>query len=705
MSNFFPRRIVAVACAALCAAATAQTQNPAQPQSPSQSAKPNTANPAPEPTLQPVIVTANPLGANDVVAPAQSVSGTGLLLRQQSTLGEALNGLPGVSSTYFGPNASRPIIRGLDGDRIRILSNSGATIDASALSYDHAVALDPIAVERIEVLRGPGALLYGGSAVGGVVNVIDNRIPKERLQGMTGKVDFGLSSGNSGKNGAFLIESGNERFALHADVSTRSTGDVSAPIDLACTKPSSPALQKKICNSAAEATSGALGGSLFFGQSRIGMSVSGFNTKYGTVAEDEVTIDMRSRRTALDGDFKIGGVIESVQLQASNTKYEHTEFEGVGTSVVAGTVFKNSGNDLRLQARHAKLGNIQGVIGVQLDNNRFSADGAEAFAPYSKTSQQALFIYEEAAFNWGKLSFGGRLEDVKVKSNGNPQIARFKPAERNFKPSSYSAGGLLNLSSAWQLTGNFAASQRAPKDYELFADGPHIATAAYEVGDPNLRKEKSTSIDIGARWKSGAHLAQLNIFNSRFKNYTFLGTTGNTRGADAELNPIDADGDGVADGSGEDIFPEYAYTQVKARFTGFELSGNWRLMDAAGKLDWQWRVDSTRATNADTGQALPRISPLRVGSTLAYTQGPWGARLGFDRNSAARDGSTSAYTLWNAAATYLMKAKNADVLWFARLDNASNKLAYSATSILTTSAPGKSPLPGRSLKVGMQAQF
>jgi iron complex outermembrane recepter protein len=686
MPHSYPRRHVAAACVALCAAASAHAQN---------------SSSASEATLQPVIVTANPLGANDVVAPAQSVSGTGLLLRQQSTLGEALNGLPGVSSTYFGPNASRPIIRGLDGDRIRILSNSGATIDVSSLSYDHAVALDPIAVERIEVLRGPGALLYGGSAVGGVVNVIDNRIPKERIQGATGKVDFGLSTGNSGKNGAFLIETGNERFALHADVSSRSSGDVSAPIELACTKPGSPASQKKICNSAADAKSGALGGSVFFGQSRIGLSVSGFSTTYGTVAEDEVTIDMRSRRTALDGDFKIGGVIESVQVQASHTRYEHTEFEGTD----AGTIFKNSGNDLRLQARHAKLGNVQGVIGVQIDNNRFSADGAEAFAPYSKTSQQALFIYEEAAFNWGKLSFGGRVEDVKVKSDGSPQIARFTPAERSFKPSSYSAGGLLNLSPLWQLTGNFASTERAPKDYELFADGPHIATAAYEVGDANLRKEKSTSIDIGARWKSGAHLAQINIFNSRFKNYTFLGATGNTRGADAEINPVDEDGDGVADGSGEDIFPEFAYSQVKAHFRGFELSGNWRLIDAANKLDWQWRVDSTRATNSATGQPLPRISPLRVGSTLAWTQGAWSARLGFDRNAAAKDGSTQAYTLWNTAFTYKMKAKDADLLWFARLDNASNKLAYSATSILTTSAPGKSPLPGRSLKVGLQAQF
>jgi iron complex outermembrane recepter protein len=686
MSLFFPRRIVAAAAAALCATAHAQSL-------------PRTPNAPTEATLPAITVTANPLGSSDLIAPAQAISGTGLLLRQQSTLGELLQGTPGVSSTYFGPNASRPIIRGLDGDRIR--SNSGATLDASGLSYDHAVALDPIAVERIEVLRGPGALLYGGSAVGGVVNVIDNRIPKERLQGMTGKVDFGLSSGNSGKNGAFMIETGNDKFALHADVSARSSGDVAAPIQLACTNPASPALAKKICNSAADAKSGALGGTLFFDQGRIGLSVSSFNTQYGTVAEDEVTIDMKSSRTALDGEFKFKGAIESVQVQASSTRYKHTEFEGA----TSGTEFSNKGTDLRLQARHAKWGNLQGVIGLQLDSSRFSADGAEAFAPYSKSTQQALFVYEEATFGWGKLSLGARMEDAKVQSFGNPNIARFTPAKRDFKPTSLAAGALWNLSPAWQLTSHVASTQRAPKDYELFADGPHIATAAYEVGDANLKKEKSTSVDLGARWKNGAHFAQINVFANRFKNYILLDATGNTRGADAELNPVDLDGNGVADGSGEDIFAEYAYGQVPARFVGFELSGNYRLLDAANKLDLQWRVDSTRATNRLTGAALPRISPLRAGATLAWVQGSWGARLGFDRNAAARDGSAAAYTLWNTAATYRMKAKDADLLWFARLDNASNQLAYSATSILTSSAPGKAPLPGRSLKIGLQANF
>lgn len=654
-----------------------------------------------EPTLKEVTVTANPLGASDLIAPAQSVSGTGLLLRQNTTLGETLSGLPGVSSTYFGPNASRPIVRGLDGDRIRILNNSGAALDASSLSYDHAVTLDPIAIERVEVLRGPGALLYGGSAVGGVVNVIDNRIPRERIEAATGKVDFGLSSGNSGKNGAFLVEGGAGNVALHADVFARSNDDVSAPIELACSKPGSPASAKKICNSAMSSRGGAVGGSVFFGGGYLGASVASFNSNYGTVAEDEVTIDMKSTRTALEGEFKLGGFIQSLKGAYSHTDYAHTEFEGPD----AGTVFKNKGNDWRLEARHAKFGNIEGVWGIQGDIGRFSANGAEAFAPFSKTRQLALFAYEEAGFSWGKLNFGGRFEDMRVESLGNPNVARFVPGSRSFKPASYALGALVNATPAWQFTGNLAFTQRAPKDYELFADGPHIATAAYEIGDINLKREQSTNIDIGTRWKSGAHSAQVSLYLNRFKNYIFLGETGNSRGADGELNPVDADADGVADGGGEDILPEFAYRQVKARFSGIEASGNWRVLDSASKFDLQWRLDTTRAANLDTGAPLPRIAPLRAGLTGVWTQGAWSARLGFDHNAKARDDSTKAYTLWNAALTYRMKAKDAVLNWYARIDNLTDKLAYSASSILTTSAPGKSPLPGRRVKVGLQATF
>ena len=695
MNTSFTRSALAVSIA--CAwglHAAAQT-------APNSPAGPSTDNSA-VPSLKEVTITANPLGSNDLIAPAAQYSGTGLLLRRQSTLGETLANTPGVSSSYFGPNASRPIIRGLDGDRVRILQNSGASIDASGLSYDHAVPLDPIAIERVEVLRGPGALLYGGSAVGGVVNVIDNRIPREAIEGLAGKADAGLSSGNRGRNGALMLEGGNKSFTLHADVFSRSSGDISVPIDLACTKPGAPTLQRKICNSAATAKGGALGGSVFFDQGYLGASLSGFKTNYGTVAEDEVTIDMRSNRFALEGEVKPGGFVQSVKGQYSRTDYQHTEFEGAET----GTVFKNKGNDLRLEARHAKLGNLEGVLGLQTEKTNFSADGAEAFAPYSQTKQTALFAYEEAAFSWGKISFGGRLESVKIQSFGNPQVARFTPDSRSFKPASYAVGGLLNITPQWQLTGNVAATQRAPKDYELFADGPHIATAAYEVGNAAIDRERSTNLDIGAKWKSGANTAQFNVFMNRFKNYVLLDATGNARGLDGEVNPLDVDGDGVADSSGEGILPEYAYAQVPAKFRGLEASGNWRLTEGdSGKLDMQWRFDTVRATNSNTGTSLPRIAPVRAGATLVWGLGPWTVRGGFDRFGKPRDNTAEAYTLFNAALTYSMKVQTANLLWFARLENAANKLAYSATSILTQSAPGKSPLPGRSVKVGLQASF
>ncbi|MET0311545.1 MAG: TonB-dependent receptor plug domain-containing protein, partial [Burkholderiaceae bacterium] len=440
---------------------------------------------APTGQLGEVTVTGNPLGASDLASPAASLSGTGLLLRGKTTLGETLDGTPGVSSTYFGPNASRPVIRGLDGDRIRILGNGGATVDASGLSYDHAVPADPISIERIEVLRGPGALMYGGSAVGGVVNVIDNRIPKEPVGGFGGKVDAGFGSANREKGAGVLLEGGNDRFALHVDAFDRRTEDVKVPTSLACTRDGVTNFAGRICNSASQVRGGALGVSAFFDKGYLGASVSTYRNDYGTVAEDEVTIGMKSTRHAIEGEVRgLGGFIESIKGQFSHTDYAHTEFE----AGVPGTLFKNRGNDFRLEARHAKWGALDGVIGLQAETTRFSADGDEAFAPYSRTSQRAVFVYEELAQAWGKFTFGGRLESVKVESFGNPLVARFAPASRSFSPGSFALGYLHNLASGWQLTSNLAYTQRAPKDYELFADGPHLATAAYEVGDAAMDK-------------------------------------------------------------------------------------------------------------------------------------------------------------------------------------------------------------------------
>ncbi|MES2415783.1 MAG: TonB-dependent receptor [Pseudomonadota bacterium] len=697
MTFSFSKNALQLAVLVFSSAGTAQAQN--APQSPA--------------SLKEVTVTGNPLGATELIAPAASYGGEGLLLRSKTTLGETLSGEPGISSSYFGPNASRPIIRGLDGDRIRILSNGGAMVDASSLSYDHSVTADPISIERVEVLRGPGALMYGGSAVGGVVNVIDNRIPREALfdekGGVAGKVNMDVATGNSGKGGGLLLEAGNNRYALHVDAFSRNTGDVKVPASLNCTKPGATGVANRICNSASTTDGSALGGSLFFDHGYLGASLSTYRSNYGTVAEDDVTIRMKSDRAAIEGELRdLGGFFKSIRGQFSRTNYTHTEFEGA----TPGTVFRNRGNDFRLEARHATVGNLNGVFGFQSEDTRFSADGKEAFAPYSKTAQRAVFAYEEYGTGWGKLSFGGRLDSVKVESLGNPQVAAFVPGSRSFNPSSYATGVLWNVAPGWQLTTNLAYTERAPKDYELYAFGPHVATKAWETGSAVLDKEKSTSLDVGANWAAGASSFKVNAYTHYFRNYIALLATGNTYGQESRsLNPVDADGDGVDDTDPDNkVLPEQAYTGVRARFAGLEASGSIRLLEGASSLDLALRGDMVRATNLNNGQPLPRIAPMRVGATLKWASGPWGASLGFDHSAAQNrvatgQRATAAYTLWNTAATYALKAGRVNTLLYARVDNLSNQLAYSATSVLTTTAFPKAPLPGRTLKVGLQASF
>jgi len=646
--------------------------------------------------LPEVTITGNPLGATDLVAPAEALTGAELLLRAQSTLGETLDGTPGVSSSYFGPNASRPIIRGLEGDRIRVLQNSGASVDASGLSHDHAVPADPISMERIEVLRGPGALLYGGSAVGGVVNVIDNRIPREPLfdddGGVSGKLHLGVASGNAERTGAVLLEAGTDRYALHADMFSRSSGDVAVPVSLACSKPGSSSMANAICNSSAQTRGGAVGGAVFFENGRLGASFSTFHSDYGTVAEDEVTIGMQSSRANVEWDLdNLDGWFTGFKLRVGQSDYQHTEYEGA----TPGTVFKNSGTDLRLVARHAslKLGGhtVQGVVGVQSDDTRFLADGEEAFAPYSHTRSTAVFALEELRTPWGKLSWGARMESVDVESSGNPLVDRFVPARRNFNPASTALGAVWNLAAAWQLTSNLAYSERAPKDYELFANGPHIATNAYEVGDLNAGLEKSTNLDMGVKWKQGANNLALSAFINQFDNYLSLESTGQMRGDAMDL-------------------PEYLYTPTRARFAGLEASAAVRLLEVGQTLDLKLRADVVRASDTRTGQPLPRIAPVRLGASLLWAQGPWNARLDANHVTAqtdvpAQELPTGAYTLVNASLSYHQALPTASLMWFAKLENLGDTLAYSPTSILTQTAPGKSPLPGRTLKLGVQVAF
>jgi iron complex outermembrane recepter protein len=634
-----------------------------------------------------IVITGNPLGRDNTTVPVSTLGRSDLLERGQSTLGETLNGLPGVSSTYFGPNASRPTIRGLDGDRIRVLNNSASSLDASALSYDHAVPLDVLSTDRIEVLRGPAALLYGGSAVGGVVNVIDNRIPREAVSGVLGKAQVQAGTGNHERSAAGLVEAGNERFALHLDGFDRRTGDVGVPVKLACDTSGETQYARRICNSASQSRGGALGVSTFWDHGYLGASVNTYQSDYGTVAEDQVKIGMKSTRFALEGQVRqLPGWLQSVKARLSHTDYQHTEFDN-GTP---GTLFANKGHDLRIEARHRPFAGWQGVLGVQSESSRFSAVGDEAFAPSSRTRSQAVFVHEELPTAWGQVTAGARWESVRVESLGNPELDRFDASmgAQKFNPFSLAAGTVFKLSPTWSLTGNAAMTQRAPKDYELFANGPHLATHAWEIGNKNLGLEKSNSLDAGVHWNSGPDRVSLTAYASHFANYIGL------------MNTPDVEAD----------LPVQLYQGVKAQFRGLEASGRQRLWQGTSTLDLDWRADTVRATNSSTGEPLPRIAPMRVGASLVHGQGPWSAKLGADWHAAQQrvpEGSvaTGAYTLVNASVTYRQKLDTKVLNWFVRIDNLTDQLAYSASSILTSTAFGKSPLPGRSFKLGVQATF
>ena len=671
--------------------------------------------------LQEVTVTGNALGNAEGIQAVQILQGEELMINGQSTLGETLALTPGVSSSYFGPNASRPIIRGMDGDRIKILNNSASSHDVSALSNDHAVPSDPLTVERIEVLRGPSAIMYGGSAVGGVVNLIDNRIPTQPMEGLSGKADVGWSTVNKESRAAVMLESGNDRYGLHVDAFGRHSGDMGVPDTLACTKSGSSASAKAICNSANTSRGYALGGSVFWDKGYLGLSGTHYNSTYGTVAEDTVTIGMKSDRYALETEVRhpLRGW-ENMRVQFSNTNYQHTEYE----SGAVGTVFSQDGQELRWSAKHQAVaspwGQWQGVVGWQGEDSRFAANGAEAFMPSTKTRQSAIYLVEELKKPWGGFSFGLRSEAVKVNGEAfDPEGSTRDTAAttKTFSPVSSSLGVLYKLSSDVSLKAHWARTARAPKDYELRADGVHVATAAYEKGSVALQTEKARQMDIGMEWGQGPHTASLNYFDNRFSNYIGLNATRDVVGEDGVSGCAV-----IADA--ETCWDKYAFSAVRAQFKGWEAMAQLRLSGSSGLFpaidglalwDLKLRADSVRASNLDTGEALPRIAPFRWGTSLSRQSGPWRWSLGMDKAQAPRLASTqvatAGYTLWNTQLSYRQTIQANQAVWYLKVDNLTDKLAYPATSVLTTTAADtvtgrpKAPLPGRNIKLGLQLYF
>lgn len=646
--------------------------------------------------LQPQVITGNPLGNSQLASPTTVLEGDDLLLQQQGSLGETLKNQPGVSSSYFGPGASRPIIRGLDGDRIRILRNGVGALDASSLSYDHAVPLDPVNVERIEIVRGPAALLYGGNAIGGVVNTFDNRIPTQAIEGIHGAGELRYGGADTTRSSAGKLEAGNGTFALHLDANAREFNDLKIPgyaRDRHAPQSEDGDEKKgRLGNSNGRQDGGSVGGSYTWDDGYAGLSYSNYDANYGSPAEQDVRIRMKQDHYAFASEIRnLQGPFSSVKFDAGYTDYEHREIEGGEV----GTTFKNKGYEGRVEARHVPLGPLNGVIGAQVNRNEFSALGEEAFVPQTDTNSGALFILEEVqAYEQLKFSLGGRLEHTVVDphAQGNE---RFAAAERSksFTAGSLSSGAVLTLTPIWSLAATLGYTERAPTFYELYANGAHVATGTYEVGNANLSKEKAVSSDLALRFDNGTHKGSVGVFYSHFSNYIGLLGTGRTLNDEGE-----ADADGI---------PEYTYSGVRARFTGFEAKDHWTLGESAyGKFALELSGDYTRATNLDSGEPLPRIAPLRLNSGLLWESDRWQARV--DVQHASNQGrvpdnesGTNGYTTVGASAGYHFDVGSSQWLAFVKGDNLTNQTVRYASSILRNIAPA----PGRGIELGLRTTF
>lgn len=643
--------------------------------------------------LEEFTVTGNPLGRapDEIAQPASVLGGQRLDLARQPTLGETLAGEPGVSSTYFGPGASRPIIRGLGGDRVRVLSSGVGTIDASVASPDHAVSLDPLLVERIELVRGPASLLYGGSAIGGAVNVIDNRIP-ETLPANTvqGRVEARYGSSADERAGAAVVEGAAGAFAWHLDGFKRRTEDVGIPgygptpeRQAEMEAAGEPVSHGRLLNSATDTGGAALGLTRFLGANgtagHVGLSYSGFDSRYGTVAEPDVSINLRQRRWDFHAESLAPvGWLRAARFQLGVADYRHDELEGTEL----GTRFTNRGYEGRLELLHEKIGPLEGAVGLQASRSDFAALGEEAFLPPSVTTNHALFVYEEIPGQTLSWQFGGRAERQQIDPDAASGLAG-----RAHTAASFSGGFVWKLPQEFSLAVSLARGERAPNAQELYAEGPHAGTGAYEIGDPTLGAERVTGLDVSLRKHVGRFTGALTFFTNRFDGFIFEHATGVTEAA-----------------SGLEI---YRFTQGDARFRGAELELGMKLYEAgANSATFRVTADTVRVDDLTTGTPLPRTPPTRLGWDLDWRHGGWGFLLGMKAAAeqdrvADNETPTEAYHLFHAAVTWRTKLAGRDTEFFLRGTNLGNETARVHTSFLKDIAP----LPGRDLACGVRYSF
>jgi len=642
---------------------------------------------AQESKTETVVVTSTALHENplEVAQPTSVLAGDDLRRQIASSIGETLSSELGISSTYFGPSASRPVIRGLAGDRVQVLQDGLASLDVSSLSQDHAVTLESVVSQQIEIIKGPAALLYGSGASGGLVNVVSSRVPTEvPVKMLSGAAEVRGDTASEERTGALSLDAGAGNFAFHADYFDRETDDVEIPgfaqsdgfrRQLIEAGDEPDGVRGHIPNTAGEARGGALGGS-YIGENLLGgLSWSTYETNYGIPGEEEAFIDMKQDRIDGKAEFDLeGGAINKLRLTGAYNDYTHTEFEAPG---VPGTVFNQDAYELRFTADHQLASGWRGTTGLQYVNVDFEAIGDEAFVPSSVTKSTSVFAFEERHFDPWTLELGARAEQQKIDVDGG--LPNYDETAI-----SLSAGAVWQFADDHALALNVTRTQRNPQAAELYANGPHIAAQRFEVGDPNLDQETSITTDLSLRHTGDNLTWTLSAYYNDYTDYIYANPTGEI----------------------VDDLPVFVYLQDGAKFHGFEAELGVPLIDNGQQhLELRLASDYVRA-KLDSGEDLPQIPPLRFGAGLHFDQDAW--HLGvqafyYDKQDkiAGNELPTDGFTLAEADASYRLPMGSSSVFLFLKGTNLLDEDARQHASPLKDIAP----LPGRSWHLGARAEF
>ena len=681
------------------------------------------------------------LSVMESATPVSVLSGETLRRQQAATLGDTLEKLPGVQSNFHGNVASTPIIRGLSGPRVLITQNGLDVSDVSRVGPDHAVASEASTAKQIDVLRGPATLFFGSGAIGGVVNVVDQRVPTSTET--RGEFVLETQTVNDQKLGTFNVTTGVDNIAFYADGFYRDSNDYETPVAPDIDDPDGAHVVE---NSNEESNGFTLGTSYLFDQGYVGVAVERFEREYGVPGhshggDTSVFADLEQTKYQLLGEYNFtNDFLQSVHFRAGYTDYEHAEVEGG----LVGTTFSNETEELRVELLHKPMAGWRGGISLHYKGSDVFAQGEEAFTPPSEMEMFAVALMEERHFGDFLVQLGARAESVTLDASSvllpeldahehddehdhdehahdeheheGSEFVRQFAVDQEFTPISLSAGVVYTINESYNVGVSLSRSERAPSASELLSFGPHIGTRTYEIGalfdlseegefvlsQTAIDLETANNIDLTFRKTQGDVGFVFNAFYNQVDNYYFQEETG----LFAESGH---DHDHGEEGHGEeghdehsDELPVYLFGSADAILHGFELQVAWQTTDNL-KLDFF--ADYVKARLKDGG-ALPRTSPMRVGSHVAYTLDNIRADLDITHFAKQDDISTfetetDGYTLVDASITYDIPLGDIDLSVYLSGENLTDEEARVHTSFLKDIAPR----PGRNFAFGVRGYF